>query len=564
MRKILSITACFGLMAAAFAADTPVGEYANLRDFINAKIVAGEKRIKIPEGQYRLKGVDGYAMLRFNNLDGVTVDAKGAELICERTMRAVSVVNCKNFTLKGLTIDYDPLPFTQGRITAMSEDKMVHEVELFDGYPTTDSITIRKYEVFGADTRRLKTLAYYLDKVEALSPTKFKAYKRAIFKGNPEQVEQVGDLVVIGSSNIKGASPHCVTAENSENLRIEGVTLYTSPCFGFFEQNCKSSVYKNCKIDRRPADIDIVKRASARLASTDADAYHCRFTNKGPTYDSCSAFYMGDDAVAISGGYHLISKSEGAKLRVLARHDGSMDISDGDLLEIMYVDGSDVERVKAVSVRRAQTEFATPEEKDWIVSMKRWPLFQKSTTLNEAYDIELEHPTKAPAGSMIIASRMTGDNYRVVNCDFGYSRARGIIVKATNGVIKNNRLTGVWMQSITMHPEWYWFGGGHSSNVLVEGNDITAGQFPAIAIYSTDIGTKTFLKAGAHRNIDIRNNTIRYYYPPAVFLTSIEGYTFVGNKIEKMSEPLYPGRIGTFLKLKDPQEVMIINCTPKN
>ena len=43
-------------------------------------------------------------------------------------------------TVLGLTIDYDPLPFTQGRIVSLSEDKRVHEIELFDGYPTADKV----------------------------------------------------------------------------------------------------------------------------------------------------------------------------------------------------------------------------------------------------------------------------------------------------------------------------------------------------------------------------------------------------------------------------------------
>jgi hypothetical protein len=32
------------------------------------------------------------------------------------------ITRCTNVTVRGLTIDYDPLPYTQGRISAISAD----------------------------------------------------------------------------------------------------------------------------------------------------------------------------------------------------------------------------------------------------------------------------------------------------------------------------------------------------------------------------------------------------------------------------------------------------------
>jgi len=563
MKHKTIIALCAAFFAAALslnAEDTKAADSANLRDFISAKLAAGQKQIKIPAGVYRLGMADRAAILKFENLEDVSIDARGVELICLNTIRAIAIRNCKNFKLEGLTIDYDPLTFSQGKIVWMSDDKMQHEIELFEGYPTTESISDEKYEIFTPDTRILRTMSYYLEKIEVLSPTRFKIYKKSHFKGNPEQVERVGDLIVINARNVKNAAPHGITIENSENIVMDSVTLYASNCFGFYEAYCKNNLYKNCKIDRRPAAIDIAPRASARLRSMSADAYHCRFTNKGPTYDGCSAFFMGDDAVAVSGGYHLISKVDGKKLRVLARHNGSMDIAAGDDIEILYFDGSKVERAKAVKVSRAADKNATAEEKDWIKGVKRWPLFEKPTTLTEAFDVELDAPTAAMLGSMIISSNQTGEGYKVINCRFGFARARGIIVKAPNGLIKNNTLEGIWLDSITMHPEWYWFGGGHSKSVVVEGNKIIAGMHPAISIYSNDIRAKVFLPAGAHQNIVVKNNDISYYYAPAVFITSVDGLTYEDNTLHKLEAPVYAGRVAKFLGQSKDEPEIFINC----
>jgi hypothetical protein len=56
-------------------------------------------------------------------------------MICTETTRAITITRCTNVTLRGLKIDYDPLPYTQGRIVAISADRQVYEVELFEGVP---------------------------------------------------------------------------------------------------------------------------------------------------------------------------------------------------------------------------------------------------------------------------------------------------------------------------------------------------------------------------------------------------------------------------------------------
>ena len=60
-------------------------------------------------------------------------------MICTETTRALTISHCTNVTVRGLVIDYDPLPYTQGRITAISSDKQIYDIELFHGYPDTET-----------------------------------------------------------------------------------------------------------------------------------------------------------------------------------------------------------------------------------------------------------------------------------------------------------------------------------------------------------------------------------------------------------------------------------------
>ena len=124
----------FVFAAAIWGAQLCAGEeIADMRTFIDGELAAGKKEIVVPAGRYYTTPKDG-THLQFKNLEDVTVKAYGAELICTQTIAAIRIENCRNLKIEGLVIDYDPLPYTQGKIVSMSDDKMSFEVEIFEGY----------------------------------------------------------------------------------------------------------------------------------------------------------------------------------------------------------------------------------------------------------------------------------------------------------------------------------------------------------------------------------------------------------------------------------------------
>ena len=111
---------------------------------------------------------------------------------------------------------------------------------------------------------------------------------------------------------------HAVYINECANLMLEDVTLYASNCFGFLETNCDGNTYLRCKIDRRPPETDLKKRGDARIRSLNADAFHSKHAEVGPSYIECRARFQGDDCVAINGDYHMVMVAKGKELRVLA------------------------------------------------------------------------------------------------------------------------------------------------------------------------------------------------------------------------------------------------------
>jgi hypothetical protein len=249
--------------------------------------------------------------------------------------------------LKGLTIDYDPLPYTQGRIIEISGDKMTLKVQLLNGYPESDTIFKDKVEIYDQYTDELATNTFYGTTFTLEGPQTVVIHKQFKYDGR----EKIGDIAVIASKNTDNWIPHAIQPHQCTNLVMEGVTLYASQMFGFFETNCEASQYLNCVVDRRDPIIDLYQRDYRRLTSLMADAFHSKHASIGPKIIGCTARYNGDDEVNINGDYHIISGSDGSnRIRVVGKLGLMPDLNAGDTVELVTYYGERVQ-VSAVSVQ---------------------------------------------------------------------------------------------------------------------------------------------------------------------------------------------------------------------
>lgn len=205
----------------------------------------------------------------------------------------------------------------------------MHEIELFEGYPTSDQVYDFKYEIFKANTRTLRFGSYHSFKHRKLGLIRIEVTRGGEYRG-----EMVGDIIAIGTNYAPGDRiPHAVYVSKSNHVTLQDVTLYASNCFGFLEISCKSTHYLLCKIDRRPASTDLRELGDPRIRSLNADAFHSKHATVGPTIDSCTAKFMDDDGTNIAGDYHLVLATNGTLLRVLAKNE--LNVLPGDPLEVV-------------------------------------------------------------------------------------------------------------------------------------------------------------------------------------------------------------------------------------
>lgn len=502
---------------ASAAMDVRVVDF-DMQGFIDKAIEKKLDPIVVPPGRYRVTPRNRQHLV-LKGLKDVRIMAEGVEMICTETTRALTIENCQNLTLKGMVIDYDPLPYTQGRIVKLSENNTVHDIELLDGYPRGDQVQDFKYEIFKADTRTLRFGSYF----EFRAVDK-QAGRIRVRRGGRYHGEQVGDIIAIGTSHAPGGQiPHAIYTTRSKSVVLEDVTLYASNCFGFFETECEKTTYLRCRVDRRAAQDDSKSREDPRIRSLDADAFHSKHAIVGPQLIACTARFQADDCVNICGDYHMVMACAGPKLRVLAK--GRINIEPGDPLEVVRYDGRRLADARAISVTRQGR--ATIQEQAFMSRQRMHKPFTEGS-LRQIYEVVIDRPVDLAQGSVIAAANRMGNGFRVTQCDFGFNRSRGILIKASHGEVSDNRLEGCVGEAIKVAPEFWWLEAGSSNDVRITGNTIQRCGGMGIAVYA-EAGAGGMAPAGAYNNIVIEGNRLRDVGARGIWVTSTRGLTLRNN-----------------------------------
>ena len=475
-----------------------------LPEMIQAAIDRGAQGIRIPPGRYYVRPEKG-THIHLEGLNDFTIDATDVELICSETTLAVLIENCEKVTIRGLTIDYDPLPFTQGEIVEIARDRKSHTIRIQEGFPPAESAIVFKHLIFTPEGE-LRFGHYYRMELEALPDNHLRI---SGLHPRKDGGEQVGDIVAISSRFLLGSyKPHAVQIYESEDVLLEDMTLYASPCFGFFDQHSSGTVFRNCVIDRR----------EGRLQSLNADGFHSKFARVGPRIENCRAMWMADDGVNICGAYHLIVGSEGSTMRVLAKR--NLDIEVGDPVQLLAADGSRLPPARVVSIQRDGRR--TEDDSEKIEGLNLLP--KVVDLLQRAYAIELDRPVDLGAGSVIGSLNRMGNGFSITDSEFGNIRSRGILVKAGEGVISGNTVVNCQSQGIKISPEYIWLESGTSHDLLVEGNEIINSKAESILV--DNIGS-----AVMHENIDIVNNLIRSDSYPLIRIRGLDGGRVEDNEL---------------------------------
>lgn len=534
------VTTMLGL--AFLVGESRAGE--DLQARIDAAVEAGERVVVIPPGEHRLDRV-----LRLDGLTGFSLQGEGARLVFTNLRDGgILATDCAGLELKGFTIDFDPLPFTQGTVDRI--DPATREVffTLHEGYPDLAPHFLGgRAHVFSAETHNWKTSApdIYASKAEALTP------RNGVLRFTPGKREEfgafaVGDYVALDFRHARG-----VRVERCSDLRIDGVTFWSAPSIAVIARFMGGRNVFSYKIGRGPTPAGATV---PRLMSTSADGLNYAYARSGPIIENCDFSHMGDDSVNLHGIAFFVGARKGRDvylLRPYAEEPFGSVIAAGDDVHGLAADSFGVKgrsRVRSFSPEKNPPEDFAP------LAAKTWRSVAVSRKHLSVYRLELEDEIDVESGDFIEIPAIAAPGYVIRNNRFADHRARALRLMSSNGQVEGNTIEGIKQAAITIGPEFTFHReAGWVSDVSILANTIRGCGFDpslqrsgsytpgAISVFHRGETVSAPKPETRHERILIQGNVIEDSGGPAIHINQARDVRVSGNRIGRANLVSKPG-----------------------
>jgi hypothetical protein len=458
-----------------------------VQDLIQKAISSGASEVIIPPGTYPILNGNHFT---FRNIKDFTIRAEGVHLIFHTRKTAIVIDKCQNFQIGGWTMDYDPLPFTQGTIIASGPGWSYVDVEIHRGYPMELSSGTR-IEVKDKFTRLLKPQVYmiYGTQVETLRPGIMRVYKTEAYAGKVN----IGDFLVDHYPNAGGY--HGIEITSSRNVTLKDIEFYSSPGYAIHTAGCSGNRFINFKFTLGSLPPGATE---ARLRTGHADGIHCEYDRIGPYLENCLIENNGDDGIAIHG----------------------------DMGEFAQ-DATDSKTITVKSMQELHLEAG-----DTVVGMtaNHGENFEAKVLSFIGNVLSLDHAVTVKQGAFIYNANATGSGFMLKNNVTRNHRARGILVRGSNGIIEGNTVDWTQEAGIALFPEWgTWTQGGFVHKVSILNNTVRRAALMDWT-HAVDITVPGDPEAGALQSIEVRGNIIDSCPGLNLALGSIRGVVVIANR----------------------------------
>jgi hypothetical protein len=541
-----------------------------LRALFAKAVEQGGTRVVIEPGVYNLLSAqDDTNAFDLKGGEDIVIDGSGAELLNGNPKSGFfGITGCKRMILRGFTADYNPPPFTQGKIVGVNRAERSFDFEVNEGFPLSDlSFFEGRNQIFGflMDSRpefrgRLKPGAKHAIRlvlpVQQAHPTGLKGERdrgtdAAVQVLGPRTVRlrttddrinsfETGDLYV---QLARSGTTQWVLYNNCEDLTFDHLTIHASGAAVFIGSVCERVNILNCKI---------VPRGN-RLISANGGGAIAQSHSKGIWVEGCRFESISDDpvnfyskpiaptAAAPNGGMYLW----GAPPDRLAVGD-----------ELALFDSSEGKTIFRTKVATLKGNVATfdppldpaladlcgkPNERNWNV-LKYHDYFMNL--------------------------RLQSDYYVVKDNEFINCRGR-LLLRASRGVVEGNRVVGSAMGGLVLANDWVCPEGYRVCDTVIRNNHFaefgfTEDDSPASDIRLIRVPRKSdpFDAPGAgreHENLLIANNTFaNWYRQPCLGIHGVGGLTLVNNSfVQDPKHPYYQGASKPVVHVENSEDVEI-------
>ena len=457
-----------------------------------------EPRMFRPHCEYS-RGLDFYGH------KGTKVVADGVKFLIDGFMEPVSVRDCEDVTLEGLTIDHLRRPFSVGRVIRSTNvsDEEAHIDVLLEG----DNKTFLELKT----PVNLKNL-YYNPVTGRLEMLPMEGVRGAVigdgvvrYTGKSLTKSIVGcDVYIWHSYNSRPA----VLMERGKNITLKNVTVHSQPGMGITGNDCENILIDGFK----------VIPAEGMQVSVNTDAARFTACRGDLTVINSTFIAQGGSAVNVHSYYHAVLIVDGNRHTVRMEapsgtHTNTPDYPRvGDIMDVCLSSS-----LESVGTRRVIDVSVRP-----------------GTYVSDiTFDIPL--PVDALEIGMFVSNISALPKLRFENnyCRGGY--ARSVIAKTRNAVIANNTFEDVMGTPICVCADAKLCEGVAPADVTVENNVIRRcghGSSPVSGIGGINVGiiAENEPSVPQIKNVKIVNNTIDSPCTGvAVSVKSVDGLILEGN-----------------------------------
>jgi len=519
-----------------FSADFPVAAYGATGDgktddgpaiqkAVDAAVSAGAgSRVVFERKTYRLDWrKDVSYQISLAGAKDIALEGNGALLLTHPRNNLISLTNCSGVSVKGFTIDCDPLPFTQGTITTVNAKEGWIDVRIQKGYRHP----VDEYESAGLKPPA-KDWGVVFDPVERHRkwdvPMHFymREFARSPSGADIARVFFV-DMAKKGLAKVRPGDRYVITFKygnsgaNNEltgcgNCRFEDFTIHMAKYGMTFrvEKSTARNIFRGVRIAFKPG--------SEHLIVTPKDGFHCKENRLGPLIENCLFEGLLDDSINISCCPYWIKKIIAPG--VYAMHGGQNGMpSVGD-------------RLTALTPSKGKME-------EGLVVKSVKPYARKPTWHEIELDREIQNPSvnetrnDFPGGpeklkfTGIYNVDASGANYIIRNCTFREQRRHAILVRAPGGIIEGNTIEGVGGSGVYMTNEiGSFYEGPIPKDCVIRNNVFRSNRGVPVVVGSKRVTDRTAYA----KNIRITGNRLESHSVPFVQAFCVSGLEITGNE----------------------------------
>ena len=457
----------------------------------------GARLIVIRPGVYLLPKLE-HTVFMLQGWRDATLSAYGVTLILqdpEAGHDLFDLQGCANVTLKGVVLSQNEVTFYQGRVIGMGHDldgKAWCDWKPDQGYPIPPENATQFPGGANIVDRRTRMLKlgngdFWSPAMETIGDGVFR-----IHFNQPKLNFGVGDWIV----GRYGNPPFKVFLDHSRNCTIKDVTMMRNGFAPLREDGGGGNHILHCIWALGPKTEGAT---AAPLVTNAADGIHSTGANPGTDLEDCvfKGVFL-DDCIAIHGNFQTVKSVTGDTMVVESGYAG---LKVGDPARISDNKGFFAQAmVTAIKANGDNTLTVT-----------------------------LDKSLNVPVGAKVSNPDADGQGCKVIGCHLGDTRSRGILIKGSNCIIKDNVIVGCGMPAISLGPEYYWNEADYVWNVLVEGNtlrDNGISGYGGAAIYVHGDG------AMGNREIIIRNNRLSSNYDGDIHVEWTDGAIIEDNRIQ--------------------------------